>query len=145
MSGVHVFDPALQEANLWLKGVMERLVTDDVHVAQLALKSTLHALRDRIGPEPAVHLGAQLPTIVRGIYYEGWRLAGAPTKERHLRQFLDHVAWGLPPALQPQALRMARAVFDLLGEKLDSGEIAKVIKVLPAELRELWEPAALPV
>jgi hypothetical protein len=29
-----------------------------------------------------VHLGAQLPLLVRGIYYEGWHMAGKPTRER---------------------------------------------------------------
>lgn len=141
--GVHVFDAALQEANLWLKGMKERLVTDDDHVAYLALRSALHALRDRIGPEAAVHLGAQLPMLVRGLYYEGWRLAAVPSKERHLQDFLDHLARALPPGLRPEAHRMAGAAFGLLQEKVAPGEVAKVIKVLPEELRRLW-PAAVP-
>ncbi len=74
-TGLAVFDTTVQETNLWLKGIMEGLHTDDRHLAYLALRATLHALRDRLGPENAVHLAAQLPMLVRGLYYEGWRLA----------------------------------------------------------------------
>ena len=63
--------PDLQQTNLWLKDLMERLGTGDRKLAYNVLKATLHALRDRIGPENAIHLGAQLPILVRGIYYDG--------------------------------------------------------------------------
>ena len=29
-----------------------------------------------------MHLGAQLPMLLRGLYYEGWHMAGKPTKDR---------------------------------------------------------------
>ena len=73
-TGLDVFDRTVQETNLWLKSLMEKLVTDDRHVAYFALRATMHALRDRIGPDNAVHLGAQLPMLIRGLYYEGWRM-----------------------------------------------------------------------
>lgn len=141
-AGVHVFDPALHEANLWVKGVKERLATDDDHVAYLALRSTLHALRDRIGPEAAVHLGAQLPMLVRGLYYEGWRMSAPPSKERHLEDFLAHVARFLPTGLHTEARRLASAVFDLLQEKVAPGEVRKVVNMLPEALRGLWPAEA---
>lgn len=81
-TGLPVFDTTVQETNLWLKAIMEGLHTDDRHLAYLALKATLHALRDRIGPENSVHLAAQLPMLVRGLYYEGWRLGASQTKGR---------------------------------------------------------------
>ena len=86
----------MQETNLWLKDLMERLHTDDRHVAYLALRATLHALRDRVGPENAVHLAAQLPMLVRGLYYEDWRMGASRTKERTRAEFLDHVREELP-------------------------------------------------
>jgi uncharacterized protein (DUF2267 family) len=49
-------------------------------------------VRDRIGPENAVHLGAQLPMLIRGFYYEGWHFAGTPAKLRHMDDFLDYVS-----------------------------------------------------
>ena len=111
---------------------------DDRHFAYLALRATLHALRDRIGPENAVHLAAQLPMLVRGLYYEGWRLAASQTKERTRADFLEHVRSELPrgSAIDPNVA--ARAVFAVMWAKLDLGEIGKVIDRLPEELKELW-------
>ena len=70
-TGLAVFDKTLQETNLWLKELMVRLGTDDREQAYTVLKATLHAVRDRLGPENAAHLGAQLPILLRGVYYEG--------------------------------------------------------------------------
>ena len=138
MKGVHVFDTVLQDGNAWLKAVMEQLDSNDPRVAYSALKATLHALRDRIPPESAVHLGAQLPIVIRGIYYENWHIAGSPTKERHLGQFLDHIAKAIPRGLDVDAEEAARAVFEVMSDMVDHGEVAKVLRMLPLELRDLW-------
>ena len=137
-TGLPVFDTTVQETNLWLKAIMDRLHTGDRHLAYLALRATLHALRDRIGPENAVHLSAQLPMLVRGLYYEGWRLAASQTKERTRADFLEHVRSELPrgSAIDPDLA--ARAVFAVMWQKLDLGEVGKVIDRLPPELKELW-------
>jgi uncharacterized protein (DUF2267 family) len=105
-TGLPVFDTTVQNTNLWLKALIERLHTGDRHHAYLAL----HALRDRLGPENAVHFSAQLPMLVRGLYFEGWHLEGTPTKERtradFFRPLTARAAQGLggsipisPPAL----------------------------------------------
>jgi hypothetical protein len=69
-TGLEIFDTTLQETNHYLKRAMEELQTDDRKLAFTALRATLHALRDRIGPANAVHLAAQLPMLLRGAYYE---------------------------------------------------------------------------
>jgi uncharacterized protein (DUF2267 family) len=137
-TGLAIFDTTVQETNLWLKGIMEGLHTDDRHLAYLALRATLHALRDRLGPENAVHLAAQLPMLVRGLYYEGWRLAAAQTKERTRADFFEHIRAELPRGSAIDPNLAARAVFGVMWEKLDVGEVGKVIDFLPAELKELW-------
>ncbi|MGC1347291.1 MAG: DUF2267 domain-containing protein, partial [Methyloceanibacter sp.] len=55
-TGLDVFDTTVQETNLWLKDVMERIGTYDRHSAYSTLRAVLHAVRDRIGPENAAHL-----------------------------------------------------------------------------------------
>ena len=137
-SGLQVFDKTLQESNIWLKSLMDRLATNDRDYAYAALKATLHALRDRIGPENAVHLAAQLPMLLRGMFYEGWRLANSATRERHMAGFLEHVSQELPKALYNDPEDIVRAVFEVVWERIDSGEVSKLIKILPPELRDLW-------
>ena len=138
MNGIHDFDKFLQEANIWLKAVMEKLKTEDAHLGRTALKATLHVLRDRMPPEGAVHLGGQLPTVIRGIYYEKWQIANSPTKERRIEPFLEHLALEIPQGMDLDPEESARAVFEVMSDRVDHGEIAKVIRVLPLELRDLW-------
>ena len=128
----------LQQTTLWLKGIMLNLEIDNAKLAFEVLRAVLHALRDRIGPENAVHLAAQLPMLIRGVYFEGWKPSATPTRERHLAYFLDHVAEQFPAASSVNIEAATRAVFDVLAEHLDPGEIDKVVRVLPREVRQLW-------
>ncbi len=136
-TGLDVFDATVQQTNLWLKDLMERMKTADRPYAYKVLRATLHAFRDRIGPENAVHFGAQLPMLIRGFYYEGWQPKKPQTKTRHLDDFLaaiEHEAGrGLDENLQSQV----KAVFATIADKIDAHEIEKLRKVLPAELQPL--------
>jgi uncharacterized protein (DUF2267 family) len=137
-TGLAVFERTLHETNLWLKELMEEMGLDSREDAYAALKATFHALRDRIGPENAVHLGAQLPIFLRGVFYEGWHPAKTPTHERHLGDFLGHLSDRLPTRLAGEPEPVARAVFNVMWRRIDAGEVAKIIEMLPHELRELW-------
>ena len=101
-TGLDTFDKTVQESNLWLKDVMERLDTTDRHHAYSTLRAVLHALRDRIGAESAAHLSAQLPMLLRGLFYQGWDPTGKPTKERHQADFLAHISRELSRADQSE-------------------------------------------
>jgi uncharacterized protein (DUF2267 family) len=115
-TGLDTFDRTVQESNLWLKDVMERLDTTDRHHAYSNLRAVLHALRDRIGAESAAHLGAQLPMLLRGLFYEGWDPTGKPTKERHEAAFLAHIARELPRAQAGEVKQGTHAVLDVLSK-----------------------------
>lgn len=141
-SGVATLDHTIQETNLWLKTVAEQLHFEDRHHAYNALRAVLHALRDRLPPEMAVHLGAQFPMLLRGLYYEGWHMSGKPTKDRSVQDFADHVLEQLPPQFHMDPLTVTRGVFKILWERLDPGESAKVIDHLPLPLRGLWPQVA---
>ena len=69
----------IQKTHAWLKS-LTRVGFQDEAQAYTALRSVLHALRDRLSREEAVHLGAQLPMLVRGFYYDGWKPSATPTE-----------------------------------------------------------------
>lgn len=144
-TGLDVFDTTVQKTNQWLNELMEELHTQDKHYAYLALRGTLHALRDRLTVDEAAQLGAQLPMLVRGLYYDGWDPSGKPRRERHLEEFLDHLRETFQraePNVDPG--RIARAVFAVLSRRVSVGEITDVRQSLPKELRELWPEGKRP-
>lgn len=137
-TGLEAFDSTLQKTNVWLREISDELGIEDRHLAYAALRATLHALRDRLIVNEAVDLGAQLPMLVRGIYYEGWHPGGKGHKADRT-EFLDSIGrqfrstvWRLDPT------ELAEAVFRVLERHVTPGELEDVKRSLPAELRELW-------
>jgi uncharacterized protein (DUF2267 family) len=88
--------------------------------------------------EEAVHLGAQLPMLVRGFYYEGWSPAGKPVKERHKEEFCGHVQAYFTQEADLDAEKIVRGVFNVLSRRVTEGEIEDIKHILPPELRDLW-------
>jgi uncharacterized protein (DUF2267 family) len=128
---------AVQQTQEWLKALRDTGGYADETEALAVLRSVLHQLRDRLTPQEAVDLGAQLPMIVRGVYYEGWRPSKTPERIRSQQEFLEGVSGKLAP--HPLGAEPAtRDVFSLLAQTLDSGEIADVINQLPADIKALW-------
>ena len=58
-TGLEVFDRTIHKTNIWLKDLMELLDCPDRHEAYLALRATLHALRDRLTIEEVAQFAAQ--------------------------------------------------------------------------------------
>jgi uncharacterized protein (DUF2267 family) len=137
-AGVDVFDRTLHKTNIWLKHLMQLLATDDRHAAYLALRATLHALRDRLTVEEVAQLGAQLPMLIRGFYYEGWDPTGKPLKVRDREQFLARITRELRDGDRLPPERVATAVFTVLSARIAEGEIEDVKHMLPADIRDLW-------
>ena len=91
---------AVQTLQVWLKELKDKGELADEAAAYSVLRSVLHQLRDRLTLEEGVDLGAQLPLIVRGLYYDGWRPHRVPqklTKEK----FLDELSKDILPHTYP--------------------------------------------
>ncbi len=141
ITGLSTFDETLQLSNIWLNELMKQLDWDDKRRAYRALRAVLHALRDRLTAHEAVHLGAQLPMLIRGLYYEDWHMKDAAPAERTKSAFLGHINAELRDP-HADAEQSARQVFTLLARKISPGEIEDVKKMLPPEVRALWPSAA---
>jgi uncharacterized protein (DUF2267 family)/nucleotide-binding universal stress UspA family protein len=127
----------LRTTNRWLRDVRKGLSEEDCHHAFRVLRAVLHVLRDHLSLAHVTMLGAQLPLFLRGVMYEGWDPFSKP--ERHKSDFVQEVAAQL--ALDPldNAQEAIQAVFAALSNHLTRGEVAKLRRALPYEIRELWE------
>lgn len=139
----HLFEATIQKSHMWVNEVADELRLDS-HTGYAALRAVLHALRDRLTVESVAQLGAQLPQLVRGFYYEGWRPSGKPLKEREKAEFLTHIRLEMAKTRVPNAdpEQVAKAVFKVLTANVTIGEIEDVIAVLPHGLKDLWPTMA---
>src|SRR5438046_849364 len=140
-TGLDVFDKTLQTTNTWLKEIMQT-VGPDRQRAYRVLRAVLHALRDRLTIDEVAHLGAQMPLLVRGLYYDQWHPAGKPLRTRQVEEFLAAVAAELDDIGPINTEDAARAVFAVLHEHIAPGEIDDVKGLLPTQLRRLWPEEA---
>ena len=138
MTGFESFDTAVQKADIWLKELSRELGADSKKQAYTALRAVLHTLRDRLSIDEAADLGAQLPMLIRGIYYDEWDPSKMPVKDRHLDDFLNHIRENFrgDPQTQPEVI--TKAVFKLLQHKITEGEIKDIKSMMPKKLLELW-------
>jgi uncharacterized protein (DUF2267 family) len=132
---------AVQTTQTWLNELCERGDLADNSEAVAVLRCVLHQLRDRLTLEEAVDLSAQLPLIVRGMFFEGWRPHKAPSRAHTKQEFLDELTSRQFPNAVPVE-RAVRDVFALLTHHCDPGEIADVIEQMPQEVKQLWPETA---
>jgi uncharacterized protein (DUF2267 family) len=86
-TGLDVFDKTLQTTHIWLDELMAEIGSD----RQVAWH-VLGTVRDRIPLELAVHLGTQLPLLMRGLYYDQWHAPGRiDEKTRSLDAFMGPI------------------------------------------------------
>jgi uncharacterized protein (DUF2267 family) len=142
-SHVSAFERTIQKTDHWLAELMAQMGWEDHEKAYKALRAVLHALRDRLQPNEAVHLAAQLPMLVRGFYFEGWHPANKPLKYRHKKEFLEQVRKEAPGITEDEVERTVTAVFYRLSTEMPSGEVHQARDQLPAEVRELWALSGL--
>jgi uncharacterized protein (DUF2267 family) len=141
-SSLNVWDKTLQTTNIWLNEICETLGPDR-QIAWKVLSTVLHKLRDRLPVELAAHLGAQLPLLVRGVYYDQYLPATQPTDWHTADEFIEEVGKWLSDIRPVNPKDAISAVFTLLSRHIAPGEIDKVRQALPHQIRDdLW-PAAL--
>ncbi|HUI02311.1 MAG TPA: DUF2267 domain-containing protein [Acidimicrobiales bacterium] len=127
-----VIDRTVTKTYEWLNEVDRQAGLDDVHRAYQVLRAVLHAVRDRVEPNVAAHLAAQLPLLVRGIFYEGWDPAKTP-KRMTLAEFLERVEREAGLKGTSAAEEATRAVVAVCWEELGEGMMGHLVSVLPSD------------
>ena len=129
---------AVQSLHEWLKELGKIVDWDDEQRSYWLLRVTLQTLRDWLDVNEASQLGAQLPILIRGIYYEGWRPARTPVTARGKQDFLAHIEEAFKADPINNTGDAVTCVFKLLNRRISKGEIQQVRMRLPGALRELW-------
>lgn len=138
-TGLEVFDKTLQTTNIWLDEIMEEMGPDR-QIAWHILGTVLRTLRDRLPVDLAAHLGAQLPILVRGVYYDQFRPSSMPHKERSLEEFLQEIQHDFESLRPIDAGDAFRVVCGVLNRHVEGGQMAKVWDALPEDIRKVPEP-----
>lgn len=129
-----IIDRSVEKAHVWLNELSEQLGTDDHRRAYRVLRAYLHALRDRLTVDEAAQLAAQLPDLIRGIYYEGWNPSATPVKYRGFADFLNRVAADAELDGETEASYAVSAMAGVLRRHVSAGEIDDVRAQLPDDL-----------
>jgi uncharacterized protein (DUF2267 family) len=136
-TGLPVFDRTLQTTHIWLDELSDT-VGPDRRVAWHVLGAVLRTLRDRLPPGLGAHLGAELPLLVRGAYYDQYQPDRLPLRVRHPDEFLQLVQEELSDIRPVNTREAVWAVFGLLEDHLPAGQCAKLRRAMPDPLRVLW-------
>jgi len=137
---VEAIDRSVEKTHLWLKELGDECGGCDQREALQVLRAFLHALRDRLSAAEAAQLAAQLPTFIRGIFYEGWDPSRAPERYRDLTTFLERIGREARLAGPTETSFAAAAAARVLARHLSEGETESVLHVLPAHVRSLLVP-----
>ena len=128
-----------EQAAVWLREIAHELGEDDQADAYRKLTAVLHTLRDHLSAAENAQLSAQLPTLIRGIYFEGWRPAGARPAFHDVDSMLELVASRGGMAGETEASIAVAAVVAVLARHVSAGELDDVRAGLPESVRPLFD------
>ena len=138
LDDVDVIDTTVHKTYRWIDEISEELGGIGRREAYRDLRAFLHTIRDRLTVDQAAELGAQLPMLIRGIYYEAWDPSRVPVKmkaEEFVEVFIERA--GLPPDREP--LASLKAAASVLRRHVTEGETEDVVSSLPIDIRRLLE------
>lgn len=138
---VDTIESTYQQTMVWLNRLAETGHFDDPRQAYSALRAVLHTLRDRLTVNETAHLAAQLPMLVRGLYFDGWNPSRVPTEVDTSDEFFVAVRNALNNDTRVSAEHATEEVFRLLEDELTAGLVDHVKKMLPESIRDYWNEA----
>lgn len=132
---------SVEQTQEWLTALAGLPDIGDETRALKALRGVLTQLRDRMSAGEAAGLASQLPTLIRGIYYDGYSPDHPPQNFRKQEEFICGVAQRIgEEAIDARAA--TEAVFSLLTKQIADGEIGDLVHMMPREIKTLWPAKA---
>lgn len=127
------FDTAVQKGNIWLKDIERAGGLRSRFQAYAVLRSVLHALRDCLPPAEAVKFSAQMPLMIKGVFFDGWKVTPKPTRMTRA-EFDACVRRGLKEEGGVEPATALKAVLSALCLHLSPSVIDTIEPVLPREV-----------
>ncbi|MFF4622693.1 DUF2267 domain-containing protein [Nonomuraea jabiensis] len=136
---VQSIEHTVQTTNRWLADLADAIGTEDRDFALRVLKGWLHAVRDGLTVDSAAHLAAQLPDLLRGVYYSGWEPSRVPIR-RGREEFIEYFARSARIGLR-DVPELAPAVTEFLCGELSELSVVHVLDRLSHDVRTVLQPA----
>ncbi|MGW0198756.1 DUF2267 domain-containing protein [Nonomuraea sp. NPDC003201] len=136
---VQSIEHTVQTTNRWLGDLADAIGTEDRNLAQRVLRGWLHAVRDGLTVDSAAHLAAQLPDLLRGVYYNGWEPSRVPIR-RSREEFIEYFARSARVALR-DVPQFAATVTEFLCGEISEASVTHVLERLPRDVRTVLLPA----
>ncbi|NNE88192.1 MAG: DUF2267 domain-containing protein [Silicimonas sp.] len=136
--GLEVINHTVQITHEWINELADRLDWSSKSAALRFLRTMLHLVRDHLLIDEMAQFSAQMPLLVRGMFFEGWVPKKTPIKERHAVQFLEAVEEQMKDVEEYRGPEDIKYVFELLNGRVSRGEIEDVRASLPEDIRAYW-------
>jgi uncharacterized protein (DUF2267 family) len=134
-TGFSSFSTTVDKTNRVLKSIEQRYgwPKERRNLSYAALRAVLHTLRDRLIVEETAHFAAQLPMLIRGVYYTGWDPSRVPVK-MHREEFFARVRREFPYEVEGGMEPLVDTVLESLRLHITDGEWQEVKSMLPMDL-----------
>lgn len=126
-----------QKTSEWL-GMVADVLDVNKEKAYMFTRAVLHVLRDRLPVEEAHDLAAQLPLVLKGVFFDGYKPSGKPDKIKTIDEFIDRVQAQVGNEPRENVEAAADAVIGALQVSVSEGEIADVRGDMPKQLKDLF-------
>lgn len=136
--GLEIIDHAAQTTHEWVGELAGRLDWVSKRSALRLLRVTMHQIRDHLQIEEMAQFSAQLPLLIRGMFFEGWVPKRTPVKDRSAETFVKMIEEQLGDTDDYRGREDIAYVFLLLNARISQGEIEDVRASLPAGIRDFW-------
>ncbi len=136
--GLEVIDHTVQLTHEWINELSERLNWTSHRDALRLLRATLCQIRDHLNHEEVAQFSAQMPLLVRGMFFEGWTPARTPIRDRNADHFVAAISARVGDVTGWRGADDIVAVFKTLNAKISAGEIADIKAGLPTPIRQTW-------
>ena len=136
-TGFAEFDATIQKSNELLKEIEVSLGWETRrNQSYAALRAVLHTLRDLLLPEEAVQMGAQLPMLLRGMYYDGWKPAKTPKKAKK-KDFIAEIRRRFTFSIDVDIESLVGIVLSALRKHVSLGEAEDITSELPKDIGKM--------